>query len=65
MSNCPNCGAPITSYVCEYCGTVHDSKLINKSTMLKIENERLEKQMAIEELYISAISAMRSYTYSN
>lgn len=19
--NCPNCGAPITSYICEYCGT--------------------------------------------
>ena len=21
MSNCPNCGAPITGPVCEYCGT--------------------------------------------
>lgn len=20
--NCPNCGAPITDYMCEYCGTV-------------------------------------------
>lgn len=20
-TNCPNCGAPITSYKCEYCGT--------------------------------------------
>lgn len=21
QTNCPNCGAPITSYKCEYCGT--------------------------------------------
>lgn len=21
ICNCPNCGAPITSYICEYCGT--------------------------------------------
>lgn len=20
--NCPNCGAPVTSHICEYCGTV-------------------------------------------
>lgn len=23
-ANCPNCGAPITGPVCEYCGTRHD-----------------------------------------
>ncbi len=23
MTNCPNCGAPITGSVCEYCGTRH------------------------------------------
>ena len=22
MTNCPNCGAPITSHQCEYCGTI-------------------------------------------
>lgn len=21
--NCPNCGAPVTGRVCDYCGTVH------------------------------------------
>lgn len=25
MTNCPNCGAPITGPVCEYCGTMHKS----------------------------------------
>lgn len=24
-ANCPNCGAPITGPVCEYCGTRHDT----------------------------------------
>lgn len=24
-TNCPNCGAPITGSVCEYCGTRHDT----------------------------------------
>lgn len=23
MTNCPNCGAPVTGGVCEYCGTRH------------------------------------------
>lgn len=25
MTNCPNCGAPITGSVCEYCGTRHET----------------------------------------
>lgn len=25
MTNCLNCGAPITGDVCEYCGTRHDT----------------------------------------
>lgn len=25
MTNCLNCGAPITGSVCEYCGTRHDT----------------------------------------
>ncbi len=24
-TNCPNCGAPITGSVCEYCGTRHNT----------------------------------------
>ena len=26
MLNCPNCGAPITGNVCEYCGTVFETE---------------------------------------
>lgn len=25
MTNCPNCGAPITSHQCEYCGTMFNT----------------------------------------
>lgn len=29
--NCPNCGAPITSGVCEYCGTKHYEPKLDKA----------------------------------
>lgn len=28
MTNCPNCGAPITGSVCEYCGTRHETGIM-------------------------------------
>lgn len=28
MTNCPNCGAPITGSVCEYCGTRNDTGIM-------------------------------------
>lgn len=28
MTNCPNCGAPITGEKCEYCGTVFEEKTL-------------------------------------
>ena len=28
MTNCPNCGAPILSHKCEYCGTIFPEYLI-------------------------------------
>lgn len=26
MTNCPNCGAPITGAKCEYCGTIFNAR---------------------------------------
>lgn len=34
--NCPNCGAPITSKTCEYCGTIH----AKKAEQVRVEVER-------------------------
>ena len=64
MKNCPNCGAPITSSTCEYCGTVFPEMqdTIKAKTFLELENEYLKRNMAIEKLYEQAIFAMRAYS---
>lgn len=36
MTNCPNCGAPITGHKCEYCGAIisdRDSVSVSELTM--------------------------------
>ena len=40
-NNCPNCGAPITSWKCEYCDTVFDKERIDKQ-------KELIKELALE-----------------
>ena len=58
MTNCPNCGAPITGDVCEYCGTVFNdtpkskyNKLLDyQYNQLKQVQRNLEVQLAMEEL---------------
>ena len=78
MTNCPNCGAPITRPTCEYCGTkfvdfnkrdAHISKILHESEM-KAENDLLEAKTkalanaeAIKVLYEEALKAMRRYVY--
>lgn len=64
MTNCPNCGAPITGPKCEYCGTVFPERIysIKARTMLELEAEHLKRNMAVEKLYESAIFAMRAYS---
>ena len=60
MTNCPNCGAPITGPSCEYCGTRFvnaDSKL----ELLKLKIEALENVCKMQELYRTAIAAMQFY----
>lgn len=35
MTNCPNCGAPITGSVCEYCGTRHGMRIVGRFPEIK------------------------------
>ena len=46
--NCPNCGAPITGPICEYCGTTYESPEYHaeKIADAKREIKRLELEMA-------------------
>ena len=64
MTNCPNCGAPITGSTCEYCGTVFPRRYHSDDeyTLLEAKNKCLEDQKVIKELYDSAIFAMRAYS---
>lgn len=59
MTNCPNCGAPIVADQCEYCGTVFHKP--EKIELLEAKTKYLEQQITINQLYMAAIEAMRSY----
>ena len=65
MTNCPNCGAPIISSQCEYCGTIF-SKFSEYSgedeiSLLKLETEHLKHTVELKALYEDALLAMRAY----
>lgn len=48
--NCPNCGAPITSYICEYCGTAFEKpkKKLSDDEMRESFAELARKQRQAE-----------------
>lgn len=53
MTNCPNCGAPVTSYKCDYCGTVFEEANV---VTLYADNR------AFVTLYRDVIKAMKPYS---
>ena len=60
--NCPSCGALITGPTCEYCGRRFD--IVVKDTqkevdILRAKSETLKLQIAVNEMYAAAISAIR------
>lgn len=63
MTNCPNCGAPITSSQCEYCGTSFDY-LQKEIDILAGKTKLIERQNSIENLYTAALMAMRNFASS-
>lgn len=63
MSNCPNCGAPIKSHQCEYCGTVFaDPDKHAKIEHLRSEIVALQEKCIVTQLYYEALNAMRNYS---
>ena len=67
MTNCPNCGAPVTAHICEYCGTTLSNKhssvdFDNKcNELLKAKTRRLIDSSQLTTIYEKAIRAMRRY----
>lgn len=52
ICNCPNCGAPITSYICEYCGTELEKpkKKLSDEELRESFAEFVRKQKLVDEL---------------
>ena len=44
MMNCPNCGAPVNGFKCEYCGTI-----LNNGEKLYFENRQMELWRHLDE----------------
>lgn len=54
ICNCPNCGAPITNYICEYCGTILDP--VRARQVDHEMNERYQKLLdKISELELARV----------
>ena len=70
MTNCPNCGAVVTGYRCEYCETVFDIsrndtiiyRLNFENCLLEAKTRHLLDQAMIKDLYKDALKAMRAYS---
>jgi hypothetical protein len=59
-TNCPNCGAPITSRQCEYCGTIFRN-VTDDYEILQFKIDALNKSEEIKMFYEEALTAMRRY----
>ena len=62
FTNCPNCGAPIHDYMCDYCGTVFPTNLNDfngRNAMLIAVDD--DKNLFLQNLSIHSIEENRSY----
>lgn len=62
LTNCPNCGAPIHDYICDYCGTIFptDLKAFNGRNALLISIDD-DKNLFLQNLSINSIKNERYY----
>lgn len=61
-NNCPNCGAPITSWKCEYCDTVFDKGYVDKQKeLITVKNDILLSAKLVESAYEDTLKAIRRY----
>lgn len=65
MTNCPNCGAPIVGWRCEYCDTVFDiskrDQCLHEISLLEAKTRCLQDAIVLQDVYNTALLAMRSY----
>ena len=58
VTNCPNCGAPITKSKCEYCGTTFDDDLEERRNKLLAEMDMC-RQIEMHEYILSQMHAIK------
>ncbi len=64
FTNCPNCGAPIHDYICDYCGTVFPTNISDfngRNAMLIAVDD--DKNLFLQNLNISSIDKDNSYEH--
>lgn len=64
FANCPNCGAPIHDYICDYCGTVFPTNINDfngRNAMLIAVDD--DKNLFLQNLNISNIEKDSSYEH--
>ena len=59
---CPNCGAPLRSKNCEYCGSHID---LGTNLQIELEIERLRKKIAYEQYKLAQASQISAILYAN
>lgn len=65
-TNCPNCGAPVSGYVCKYCGSVLDRHAEAEVQMLKAEIEEIaltKAMLDVSDRVIASISKWPGAAY--
>lgn len=60
QTNCPNCGAPITSHKCEYCGTVFDRNVEDSLQKQREECNRLRAELQRAQMNASIVAQTNS-----
>ena len=59
---CPNCGAPLRSENCKYCGSHID---LGTNLQIELEIERLRKKIADEQYKLAQASQISVILYAN
>lgn len=63
MTNCKNCGAPVDSDKCKYCGTVYYIKpTLKKTNPVFLKNLKPSEKIAVGFLILIILPVLIKYT---
>lgn len=61
MTNCPNCGAPITNDICAYCGTVFINPKEYEDLKKELQNAKFRASLEAQNMaLINSINLFRN-----